>query len=132
MKKLKATASDYRLKFKNIDDRFAIDALPLLAEMFEDILQHLTGAVAERDMVRLILQAPELERPISLPFIKRDKLTVRRILTKIEIILQSHKTLKLDENVILNFLHLELPVGGKPRKTAWKSWEQKKKNSVIS
>ena len=128
VKKFKATATEYRLRLRNLDDQFAFKALPLLSAIINDVLQNLTLGIRSRDMVRIILQAPDLEKPIALPFIKKDDLTMDRFMARIEHVLQSKKNLKLDSSMESNFVHMEMPEGGKPtRKSLFHTWEEKKK-----
>ena len=51
-------------------------------------------------MVRIILQAPGLDKPIALPFIKKDDLTMDRFMTRVEHVLQSKKDVKLDSDYV--------------------------------
>ena len=51
-------------------------------------------------MVRIILQAPGLDKPIALPFIKKDDLTMDRFMTRVEHVLQSKKDVKLDPRYV--------------------------------
>ncbi len=128
VKKYKATAKDYRLRLKNLDRR-ALDALPLLSAIIDEMLKDMTIGVRPRDMVRIILQAPGLDKPIALPFIKKDDLTMDRFMARIEHVLQSKKDLKLNSDMDINFVHMEMPDGGKPtRDSILYTWEEKKKN----
>ena len=68
VKKFKASATDYKLRLRNLDGQFALNALPLLSSIFEDILAQMTRGVHPKDKVRFIVQAPDLDKPIALPF----------------------------------------------------------------
>ena len=48
-------------------------------------------------LVRFITHSPQLEYPISLPFMPRERLTVDRILAEIERVIQSNDAFKLDK-----------------------------------
>ena len=91
VKKFKATATDYRLRLKNLDDTFAIDGLSLLSAIIDDVLERLKGGIRPRDMVKIVLQAPGLDKPIALTFIKKDDLTTDRFMARVEHVLQSKK-----------------------------------------
>ncbi len=127
VKKFKATATDYRLKLKKLD-LVALQALPTLSAIIDDVLQRLTTSIRPRDMVRIILQAPGLDKPIALPFIKKDDLTMDRFMARVEHVLQSKKDVKLDSDMQINFVHMEMPDGGKWGRKVLKMWSEKKKD----
>ena len=62
------------------------------------------------------MHSPQLEYPISLPFMPREKLTVERILAEIERVIQSNDTFTLDDSITVNIFHVEMPYGGTGRK----------------
>ena len=64
------------------------------------------------DQVRFVLRTPQLEYPISLPFMTRERLTSERVLSEIERVVQSNHELKLDDSVSVNIVHVEMPYGG--------------------
>jgi hypothetical protein len=45
-----------------------------LHEIFESLLNTVTQDIPERDQVRFVLQSPQLETPISLSFLPRERL----------------------------------------------------------
>ena len=61
VKKFNTTEVDYRLRLKNLDDTFAIDGLSLLSGIMDDVL----GGIQPRDMVKIVLQAPGIDKPIA-------------------------------------------------------------------
>ena len=126
IKKFKITALDYKLRLRNLDE-IALDALPLLSAVIDDVLQTLTQNTGPKDMVRIILQAPGLDQPIALPFIEKDDLTIDRFMTRIEHVLQSKKDVKLDSDMEINLVHVEMPKGGKTKRPMFQTWEEKKK-----
>ena len=82
VKKFNATATDYRLRLKNMDDTFALDGLSLLSAIIDDVLERLKDGIRPRDMVKIVLHAPGLDHPLALPFIKKDDLTIDRFITR--------------------------------------------------
>ena len=127
VKKFNATEVDYRLRLKNLNDRFAIDSLSLLSAIMDDVLGRLRDGIQPRDMMKIVLQAPGLDKPIALPFIKKDDLTIDRFITRVEHVLQSKKDVALNSNMTINFVHMEMPEGGKSKRSVFKTWEEKKK-----
>ena len=126
VKKYKATATDYRLRLRNLDE-LALNALPLLSAVIDDALQNITLGISPNDMVRIILQAPGLDKPIALPFIKTDDLTMDRFMTRVEHVLQSKKDVKLDSNMTLNLVHMSMEESWKSKRPMFQTWEEKKK-----
>ena len=127
VKKYQATAADYRLRLRNLDE-IALDALPTLSAVIDDVLRSLGDGIRPKDMVRIILQAPGLDKPIALPFIKKDDLTVDRFMARVEHILQSKKDVKLGSDMDVNVVHMRMPEGGKRNEKILKTWEEKKKD----
>ena len=80
-----------------------------LHKVFESLLDRITDGVAMHDQVRFITHSPQLEYPISLPFMSRERLTVDRILAEIERVIQSNDAFKLDESITVNIIHVEMP-----------------------
>ena len=126
VKKYKATATDYRLRLRNLD-AIALEALPLLSAVIDDVLQNMTLDISPNDMIRMFLDTPGLDKPIGLPFIKKDDLTMERFMARMEHVLQSKKDVKLDSSMQINLLHMEMPVGGKSKRPMFQTWEEKKK-----
>ena len=133
VKKFKTTATEYRLRLKNLDDTFALDGLSLLSAIIDDVLERLKSGIRPRDMVKIVLNAPGLDHPLALPFIKKDDLTIDRFIARVEHVLQSNKDVKLDSDMTINFVHMDMPEGGKSKRSVFKTWEEKKKewNSII-
>ena len=90
--------------------------LSRLHQVFDSLLDRVTEGVAMRDQVRFIMHSPQLEYPISLRFMPREKLTVERILAEIERVIQSNDTFTLDDSINVNIIHVEMPNGGTGRK----------------
>ena len=52
---------------------------------------------------------------------------------RLEHVLQSKKDVAMNSDMTINFVHMEMPEGGKAKRTVFKTWEAKKKewNSII-
>ena len=72
--------------------------------------------MAPRDQVRLILNSQQLGKPISLPFLQRDRLTPERFLAAVERVVQSNDQLTLDDSFNVNVVHVGMPNGSTGRK----------------
>ena len=111
---------DYKIQFNDLQVRAIFDVLSRLHQVFDSLLDRVTEGVAMHDQVRFIMHSSQLEYPISLPFMPREKLTVERILAEIERVIQSNDAFTLDDSITVNIIHVEMPIGGvgKKRKTA--------------
>jgi hypothetical protein len=59
-----------------------------------------------------VLHSPQLEKPISLPFMALSHLTTERVLAQIERVIQSNHEFRLNDSVRVNLVHVEMPNGG--------------------
>ncbi len=80
------------------------------------MLSDVTSGMEESDLVRFVLRTEQLDRPISLPFMPVSRLTPERVFSQIERVVQSHQDLRLDESVIVDIVHVEMPQGSGKRK----------------
>ena len=110
VRRFATTGLDYTIKFT--------DTLANLElwEIFQSLLETVTKDVPVHDQVRFVLRSPELEYPISLPFMPREKLTSERILAEIERVVQPNQEFRLDDSVSVNIVHVEMPRGGTGKK----------------
>lgn len=67
-------------------------------------------------LLRLVFNAPQLDRPVSLPFIRRDQMNHKVFVSKLEDTLQSHENIGLDKTVDFNVIHIAMPEGGGGRR----------------
>jgi hypothetical protein len=113
VKKFNATGMDYTVQFM---DTFAHLELSQyhdrLHEIFESLLNTVTQDIPMQDQVRFVLQSPQLETPISLPFLPRQRLTTERVLAEIERVIQSNHEYRLNDSVNVNLIPVEMPNGG--------------------
>jgi hypothetical protein len=65
-----------------------------------EILNYFTKNLSNQDRIRIYVEHPDLEYPISLPFIKVEDLTAEMIVNQISNVLQSNKKLVLDDKII--------------------------------
>jgi hypothetical protein len=113
MKKFKTTGTDYTVRFTNTFANMELSQYhDQLHEIFDSLLDTVIGDVPENDQVRFVLQSPQLEKPISLPFLPASRLTTERILAQIERVVQSNHEFRLNDSVNVNVIHVEMPQGG--------------------
>jgi hypothetical protein len=134
VKKFSTTGVDYTVQFT---DTFAHLELSQshdrLHEIFESILNTITRDIPEHDQVRFVLHSPQLEKPISLPFMALSHLTTERVLAQIERVIQSNHEFRLNDSVKVNLVHVGMPNGGTGTKRSEINLEKHlaKKGSII-
>lgn len=86
-----------------------------------------------RDLVRLTVQCPELDYPISLPFMRVAQLSADRLLSEIERVLQSYEEFVVDQSLEIEVIHVKLPSGKGNKKKCYVDLEKslKEKKSFI-
>jgi hypothetical protein len=91
--------------------------MPTLHRAFRNLFDRMTNGKSPQDQVRFIMNFPQLDRPMSLPFLPRDCLTPERFLTAVEKVVQSNDQFTLDDSLNVNVIHVEMPQGS-GRKTS--------------
>jgi hypothetical protein len=101
--------------------------------IFESLLNTITRDIPENDQVRFVLHSPQLEKPISLPFMALSHLTTERVLAQIERVIQSNHEFRLNDGVKVNLIHVEMPNGGTGTKRSEINLEKHlaKKGSIV-
>ena len=56
----------------------------------------MTDGAEPQDLVRMVVVHPELDFPITLPFISKKHLTAERFLSRLETVLQSYEEFTID------------------------------------
>lgn len=98
-----------------------------------DIFLSKSGFMDSRDLVRLTVQCPELDYPISLPFMWVAQLSADRLLSEIERVLQSYEEFVVDQSLEIEVIHVKLPSGKGNKKKCYVDLEKslKEKKSFI-
>ncbi len=115
-KKFRTTAVDYSVSFNDLKDLDLIQEYERTQRIFQRLLGDVTSGMNETDLVRFVLRSEQLDNPISLPFMSVSRLTPERVFSQIEHVVQSHQDFRLDESVIVDIVHVEMPRGSGKRK----------------
>lgn len=110
--KFQTKSTNYRVTFQELDVKSLPEILRTLKILFQSIIDNITHFIDKTDLVRLSVECPELDLPISIPFIKMGDLNADRILSEIERVLQSYEQFVLDETLEIELIHVKLPTGG--------------------
>lgn len=106
------TSTRYRVTFQDLEIRGISNILKNLKLLFSSIIKNITEFMEPSDLVRMSVQFPELDFPISLPFMKLSQLNAERFLTETERVLQSYEQFVLDEGLEIEMVQVSLPSGG--------------------
>ena len=87
------------------------DIVNVLHAVFESLLERFVEGFAAQDRVGFEIHAPGLDHPIWIQLMRRDQVSVQRILQAIFRVLQSKTAFVLDGDVEIRVLHIEMPHG---------------------
>ena len=111
-KKFGMTATDHRVRFNNVlADRDLLESYEATHKIIYHLLEDVTEGMAPADQVRFILRSEQLETPISLPFMPVERLTVERVYSALERVIQSNQEFRLNDTVTIDINHVEAPRG---------------------
>jgi hypothetical protein len=125
---------DYHIQFTNAFGNVELSEYhERLHEIFQSLLDEVIRGVPPHDQVRFVLHSPQLENPISFPFMPRERLITERVLAEFERVIQSNRDFHLNDSVDVNVVHVEMPHGGRKTKRAEINLEKHlmKKRSII-
>ena len=111
IEKFKTSATYYKIAVKDMEVRELSNIVKTLKQLFQSIINNITSEVLPADFVRISIDNPQLDFPIVLPFIRRTALTVDRLLSEIERVLQSYEQFVLDESFGMELVHVHVPSG---------------------
>ena len=111
IEKFKTTGVDYLLKVNNLNVRGLSHVLKTLDGLLTSILSDMTAGMVDHDQIRFVMHSPQLNSPISLPFMPLKELTPRRLMFEIERVLQSHEEFVLGDDLHINLIHVKMPSG---------------------
>ncbi|WAR06288.1 hypothetical protein MAR_021657 [Mya arenaria] len=111
IEQFRTTAIYYKVNVKNLEIQELPSILKTLKTIFQSILEHITEMIMDTDLVRISIDNPELDFPITLEFMPRRELTVEEILSEIEDVLQSYQQFVLDETFRIDIVHVKAPYG---------------------
>lgn len=133
IEKFNTTAAYYKVTFKDMNIQDLSNILKALKLLFHSIIDKISSSVGSSDLVRVSIDNPELDFPITLPFMKRSALTVDRLLSEIERVLQSYEQFVLDETLGIEIVHVRLPSGGVSKRSPYVNLEKllSDKTSII-
>ena len=135
-KKFNMTAKNYSVHFnKALGNVDLLESRNRTYRIFERLIEDVTEGMNPTDQVRFVLRSHQLQTPISIPFCPLEELTVEKVLSNVEKVVQSNEDFRLNDTVTINIIHVEMPRGSgksKVKRTTLNIRDHlKKKQSVI-
>ena len=134
-KKFNMTAKNYSVHFNNaLGDVDLLESRNRTYGIFDRLIEDVTEGMNPTDQVRFVLRSDQLQTPISIPFCPLEELTVEKVLSNVEKVVQSNEDFRLNDTVTINIIRVEMPRGsGTLKRTTLNIREHlKKKQSVIT
>ena len=133
--KFNMTAKNYSVHFNNaLGDVDLLESRNRTYGIFDRLIEDVTEGMNPTDQVRFVLRCDQLQTPISIPFCPLEELTVEKVLSNVEKVVQSNEDFRLNDTVTINIIHVEMPRGsGRLKRTTLNIRDHlKKKGSVIT
>ena len=132
--KFNMTAKNYGVHFNNaLDDVDLLESRNRTYGIFQHLIEDVTKDMNPNDQVRFVLSSNQLQSPISIPFCSLEELTVEKVLSHVEKVVQSNEDFRLNTTVNIDVIRVEMPQGsGRFKRTTLNIREHlKKKRTVI-
>ena len=133
--KFNMTAKNYGIHFNNVlDDVDLLESRERTYGIFDRLIKDVTKGMNPNDQVRFVLSSKQLQSPISIPFCSLEKLTIEKVLSHVEKVIQSNEEFRLNTTVNIDLIRVEMPQGSGRRlkRTTLNIRDHlKKKKSVI-
>ena len=109
--KFRTKSTTYKVIFKELEVRDLPKILKTLGLLFKSLIKDLTEFMKPEDLVRMSVQCPELDFPITIPFMKVAQLSTETLLKEIERVLHSYEQFVLDSSLEIEITHVDMPSG---------------------
>ena len=100
----------YEIKFRTIDGAFDRQNERVF-QLFNQLEQFVQSKAKENDHVRVVLDHQDLHYPISTNLVRIHQFDINNLLNSIENVCQSHRTLSIDEHLIVYIVVVKIPTG---------------------
>ncbi|VDI57156.1 Hypothetical predicted protein [Mytilus galloprovincialis] len=107
--KFRTKSTAYKVSFKDIEVRGLPQILQMLQLLFQSLIKDMTEFMKTDDLIRMSIQCPELDFPITIPFMKVAQLSAETLLREIERVLQSYEQFVLDSSLEIEITHVDMP-----------------------
>ena len=134
-KKFNMMAKNYSVHFNNaLGNVDLLESRNRTYDIFDRLIEDVSKGINPNDQVRFVLRSDQLQTPISIPFCPLEELTVEKVLSNVEKVVQSNEDFRLNDTVTINLIHVEMPRGsGRLKRTTLNIRDHlKKKKSIIT
>ena len=134
-KKFNMMAKNYSVHFNNaLDNVDLLESRNRTYRIFDRLIEDVTKGINPNDQVRFVLRSDQLQTPISIPFCPLEELTVEKVLSNVEKVVQSNEDFRLNDTVTINLIHVKMPRGsGRLKRVTLNIRDHlKKKQSIIT
>ena len=117
----------------DLKDNPIYSVIVLVQRMFEIIIRKSTQNLRETDMIRLLMNSDELDKPVSTCLMPVSELTVEKVVAALVIVLQSKDEIRLDTGFNIDVITIRKDVGaGKFRKITNIEIDRLRKKSILA
>ncbi|CAC5375852.1 unnamed protein product [Mytilus coruscus] len=109
--KFRTKSTTYKVTFKELEVRGLPQILKTLQLLFQSLIKDMTEFMKTDDLIRMSIQCPELDFPITIPFMKVAQLSAETMLREIERVLQLYEQFVLDSSLEIEITHVDMPKG---------------------
>ena len=116
-------------EMQNVPMKAVVDAV---RELFQLIMRRVTEGLAPTDLIRFIIRAEGLDKPISTTLMRVSTLTVEKIMAAVLKVLQSKDNIELDVGFLVNVITINNPVGAGRRRISNVALDRLQKRCVFT
>ncbi|CAC5384163.1 unnamed protein product [Mytilus coruscus] len=132
--KFRTKSTAYKVSFKDIEVRGLPQILKMLQLLFQSLIKDMTELMKTDDLIRMSIQCPELDFPITILFMKVAQLSAETMLSEIERVLQSYEQFVLDSSLEIEITHVDISIAlvtAKANIDKHPKWEDIRKGRLI-
>ena len=92
--------------------------LPVLLEILQDVFEKLSEGSDENDLIRIVLQSSQIDRPISMKTARKAEFNLEMFFNELVKVLNSYQEFRLDQPIQINVKRIMAgpKAGGRPSK----------------
>ncbi|XP_041479157.1 uncharacterized protein LOC121426824 isoform X2 [Lytechinus variegatus] len=112
--RFRGRVQDHRVRVHSLD--FLLRRMfpeDVVGALLQSVMNRLTVNMEDNDLVGFAISAPHLRQEIGIPLTRRDQMTLERLVTTIEQILQSNDEFLFEGGFEIRVIHIRMPVGGR-------------------
>lgn len=116
----------------SIRDNPIVSTVESVRRLFQILIERCTSDLLPTDLIRICIQSPGLDKPISTCIMTVSTLTVEKLLATVMKVLQSKEEIYIDENFLVDVTTIRRDVGAGRRRIYNIDLDRLKKRSILS